>query len=272
MKLRTLTKTALRPVQSQLTKLVATKTTSFSSEVTENKDPHFEVGGKMRDILENHSPCPTLSARMNIFANATVGAIKDPTRADLVSHVGETTGAFALSAVYERMVSDPVGRRILEDKPRMRTPFFDWRDLSSMPEGTFGQEYFKFMDSHGYMPEERPVVKYVDDPTLAYVFQRYKEVHDYCHVLLNYDTSVMEELGLKWFEMVQTGVPVSSLSALIAPLATLSPGQWPLFYSTYVPHANKNARYGKFMMNIYYEELMDRPVDEVRKELGYVPM
>jgi len=33
--------------------------------------------------------------------------------------------------------------------------------------GTFGRAYFDFMASHGFRPEGRPSVRFVDDPELA---------------------------------------------------------------------------------------------------------
>ena len=53
------------------------------------------------------------------------------------------------------------------------------------------------MDGHGFEAEGRPAVKYVDDPELAYVMLRYREVHDFVHVLTGIETSVEGELVLK---------------------------------------------------------------------------
>ena len=40
------------------------------------------------------------------------------------------------------------------------------------------------MTRNGFKPSERPLVRYVDDLELAYVCQRYKEIHDFLHILL----------------------------------------------------------------------------------------
>lgn len=66
------------------------------------------------------------------------------------------------------------------------------------------------MESHDFSADERPLAKYIPDLELAYVYQRYKEVHDYLHTLLGYGIEVEDELAIKWFEMAQTGLPVSS--------------------------------------------------------------
>lgn len=66
-----------------------------------------------------------------------------------------------------------------------------------MPVTTFGGAYYqyiygykldrlmiyRFLTSHGFSPDERPQVQLVDDPELAYVMARYREVHDFWHVL-----------------------------------------------------------------------------------------
>lgn len=65
------------------------------------------------------------------------------------------------------------------------------------------------MKDRDFTSDERPIVKYIPDLELAYVYQRYKEVieyfllqiHDFIHVLLMYDVSVYDEIVVKWFEM-----------------------------------------------------------------------
>ena len=116
------------------------------------------------------------------------------------------------------MEADEEGRQILEDKPRVNSQTWNLEELLRLPEGTFGHEYAFFMTSHGYTSDERPLVKYVPDLEHAYILQRYKEVHDVAHVLLGYGTSVTEEIAVKWFEMMQTGLPMSALSAFVGPL------------------------------------------------------
>ena len=55
------------------------------------------------------------------------------------------------------------------------------------------------MDGLNFRPSERPIVRYVPDLRYAYVLQRYKEIHDFLHVLLDKMISVDEELLIKWF-------------------------------------------------------------------------
>ena len=41
----------------------------------------------------------------------------NPERGDLIAVLGETTGHRALRAIHARMMSDPVGQMILQNKP-----------------------------------------------------------------------------------------------------------------------------------------------------------
>jgi ubiquinone biosynthesis protein COQ4 len=65
-------------------------------------------------------------------------------------------------------------------------------------------------------------VKYVQDLELAYIIQRYREIHDSLHVLLEYDVSVAEELAIKWYEMSVLGLPSASLASFFGPINLLA--------------------------------------------------
>lgn len=47
-------------------------------------------------------------------------------------------------------------------------------------------------------PDSRVDVKFVDDEELAYVMQRYREVHDLLHTLLGMPTNMLGESGFKY--------------------------------------------------------------------------
>jgi len=47
---------------------------------------------------------------------------------------------------------------------------------------------------------------------------RYRETHDFLHVLLGLPTDVLSEVTVKWYEMIQTGLPMCILGALVGPI------------------------------------------------------
>lgn len=161
----------------------------------------------VKDIILNFTPIE--GGRLNQLVQTAYGAMKNPWWADLVSEMGDLSGTTMLKEVRWRMLVEEEGREILKSKPWIRTESEDLESLQKLAPHTFGYQYFHYMENHGFSADERPLAKYIPDPELAYVYQRYKEVHDYLHTLLNYGIEVEDELAVKWFEMAQTGLPVN---------------------------------------------------------------
>lgn len=67
-------------------------------------------------------------------------------------------------------------------------------------------------------PDARKPVQFIDDPELQYTMLRYRQTHDFLHVLLDLPASVVGELALKWVEMSQTGLPMCAFSCAFAPI------------------------------------------------------
>lgn len=75
----------------------------------------------------------------------------------------------------------------------------------------------------------RAYVKFVDDAELAYVMQRYRELHDFWHVLFGLPPTVFGEIILKYVELAQTKLPVCALSGFVGPLR-LTSGECVMIY------------------------------------------
>jgi ubiquinone biosynthesis protein COQ4 len=111
-------------------------------------------------------------------------AFADPTRADAVAALGEITGQVSLQRIHQRMMDDPTGRLILQERPIISKDTIPYERLMAeapdYPEQTanitFGQAYGCFLKSHGFDPDERDKVKYIEDETLAYTMLRYRQV------------------------------------------------------------------------------------------------
>jgi len=82
--------------------------------------------------------------------------------------------------------------------------------------------YFYLVYIFRFEADGRAYVKYVDDAELAYVMQRYRELHDFWHVLFDLPPTVYGEIILKYVELVQTGLPVCTLSGFVGPLRVSS--------------------------------------------------
>jgi len=60
------------------------------------------------------------------------------------------------------------------------------------------------------------------------------------------------------------------LSGLLGPLK-LTPSQWYRMSSEYIPWAVKCNASCQFLLAVYYEQMLDLPLAEVRQRLGFIP-
>jgi len=125
------------------------------------------------------------------------------------------------------------------------------------------------MDKRGFISDDRPIVQFVDSEQLSYVMLRYREVHDFWHVLTGLDTTVLDEIALKYFEFLQTGLPMCALSGLFGPLKVDLSSKLKLVRH-YIPWAIRSAQATPFLMNIYYEHHLTKPINQLRKTWGFI--
>ena len=165
------------------------------------------------------------------------------------------------------MLSDPTGRRILRDRPRISSQSISMSDLRALPEGTVGRAYVGWLDREGVGPDTRASVRYIDDPECAYVMQRYRESHDFYHALTGLPIFVEGEVALKAFEFSNTLLPMTGLSMFA--VARMKPVERKRFWNVYLPWALASGLQSKEIINIYWEEQLERNVDDLRRGLGF---
>eukprot|EP01102_Stenamoeba_stenopodia_P005841 TRINITY_DN16557_c0_g1_i1.p1 TRINITY_DN16557_c0_g1~~TRINITY_DN16557_c0_g1_i1.p1 ORF type:complete len:300 (-),score=37.79 TRINITY_DN16557_c0_g1_i1:16-915(-) len=205
-----------------------------------------------------------------LAVGSSLVAFADPERADMVAALGETTGDIALRNMHARMKRDEVGRQILLEKPRITEKTLDLDALAKLDKNTFGYSYQAWMRERGFSPDSRVETRFIQDPELAYVMQRYREVHDLWHVLAGLPTTVSAEIALKWLELIQTGLPVCALSGMVGPLRLSCEEKRDLLVH-YVPWAIRCGRSTKDLLCVYYEHHWDKPLEDVRAMLRFVP-
>jgi ubiquinone biosynthesis protein COQ4 len=98
---------------------------------------------------------------------------------------------------------------------------------------------------------------------------RYRQSHDFYHVMTDLPPSIPGELALKYVELFQTGLPVCALSASAGSFM-LGIEERRIWETTYLPWAIQVGKHGKIWMNVYWEELFERDLIELRNELGVV--
>nr|XP_057913273.1 ubiquinone biosynthesis protein COQ4 homolog, mitochondrial [Doryrhamphus excisus] len=214
---------------------------------------------------------PTTPVQKTLLAvGSGVAAIQNPYRHDMVAVLGETTGYLALLNLRYRMRNDPEGYAVLTERPRIRLSTLDLRQMASLPEGSFGREYLRFLEDNSVTPDSRADVKFVDNEELAYVMQRYREVHDLLHTLLGMPTNMLGEVAVKWFEAAQTGIPMCALGALLGPLR-LNPSRLQSLVTSLGPWAVQNGRRARCVLSIFYERRWEQSLEDLRQELNIEP-
>ncbi|GFR85859.1 ubiquinone biosynthesis protein COQ4 homolog, mitochondrial [Elysia marginata] len=187
---------------------------------------------------------------------------------DMVAVFGETAGKSALRRMRKIMLSDPVGRQILQDRPLINTTTVDIDSLGTLPDGTFGREYWQFLQDNNFSPDARRPVHYVDDVDLMYVILRYRQIHDLVHVLLDMPPNMLGEVLVKWFEGVQTGLPMCLVTAALWPYIRLGPKDRKKYHQVYFRWAVRSGWQAKFLMNVYFEKHWETDIADLRKQLN----
>ncbi|KAG6303311.1 Ubiquinone biosynthesis protein [Claviceps aff. purpurea] len=240
--------------------------TSTSPPASIPKDRKFSVLHRPPPNYPGHVPLTT-TERLAMAIGSSAMALINPYRADLIATVGESTATpYFIYRLRDAMLADPTGRRILRLRPRITSQTLSLDHLRSLPEYTLGHAYVSWLDREGVSPDTRSPTRYIDDEECAYVMQRYRECHDFYHALTGLPIVREGEVALKAFEWANTGLPMPGLSMLAA--ATMKPQERRRFWSIYLPWALRNGSRSKPIINVFWEEMLERRVDDLRGELG----
>ncbi|XP_031434235.1 ubiquinone biosynthesis protein COQ4 homolog, mitochondrial isoform X2 [Clupea harengus] len=219
-------------------------------------------------LYPGHIPTNPIQKAL-LAVGSGLAALQNPYRHDMVAVLGETTGHLALVRLRDQMKNDPEGSTILRERPRIRLSTLDLAHMATLPDGSFGREYLRFLEENRVTPDSRADVKFVDNEELAYVIQRYREVHDLLHTLLGMPTNMLE-VAVKWFEAAQTGLPMCVLGATLGPLR-LSSSRLQTLATSLGPWALRSGRRARCVLSIFYERRWDQSLEELREELDIEP-
>jgi ubiquinone biosynthesis protein COQ4 len=230
-----------------------------------------KVGLSLSDLLRNFRPIRIESERMQLILNSAIHGLKDPDDGSHISRLTDLTSMNTLRWIKMRMEESDEGKKILNQKPRVNKDSLNFNDLKNLNKDTLGYLYYQYMSKNDFSPDHRPIVEYIPDLELAYVCQRYKETHDFYHVLLNLGRSVRGEVALKWFEALHLRLPSSSIAGLFGNLR-LTPSEIIYLYSGLLPSVVENSKNSKFVMGIFYEQRLEQNIEDLRNELNIKPL
>ncbi|KOC13949.1 ubiquinone biosynthesis protein [Aspergillus flavus AF70] len=226
----------------------------------------FSVNNRPPPKYPGHVPLNFVE-RGALAVGSAVGALLNPRRADLIAACGEATATpYFIYRLRDAMLSDPTGRQILRERPRITSETLPLPYLRSLPENSVGRTYAAWLDREGVSPDTRDNVQYIDDEECAYAMQRYRECHDFYHAVTGLPTFVEGEIALKAFEFLNTLIPMTGLSMFAA--VRLKPAERERFFALWLPWAVRSGLASKELINVYWEKILEKDVDELRGELG----
>ncbi len=108
-----------------------------------------------------------------------------------------------------------------------------------------------------------------DDPVRQWFYDRTNVMHDLWHVLTGYGTDPAGEAALLAFSCGQ--IPNRGLQLLVVSAAVLGLREGRLGWPSYLLRAFQRGRRSALLTAVPYEELLSRPLEEVRLRLSIVP-
>jgi ubiquinone biosynthesis protein Coq4 len=141
-------------------------------------------------------------------------------------------------------------------------------ELSQLPAGTLGYIYAVEMQVRGFDPNFYKKVPVVDD--ISYLKMLWRSTHDIYHVVAEFDTDVLGEIGLQAFILAQSAMPISVMlvSFGMVLISLYHPEKLqPLMIEIARGYRLGSHTPGKFIAQ-RWDEFWDVPLGEIRALLG----
>jgi len=202
--------------------------------------------------------------------------IADPKQTEKVFELLGAIGGDGGESSFQRLLSHPDGRRLLASRPRLLEALADRSALARMPEGSFGRAYLDFARARGFEPagllEARAnaeAQKSELDPIREWFFDRTNLMHDLWHVITGYGTDEAGESALLAFTLAQ--IPTRGMAVLVVAAGVVGRKDLRLSWPRYLHRAWVRGRRAELLTTVPWEDLLPRPLEEVRLRLRIEP-
>lgn len=198
-----------------------------------------------------------------------VRLVRDPSRlAEVFDLADNLEKSDMLAGVVSELSEDPAARRAFEERPRVGR--IDLQALGELPPGTLGREFAEHIRRLGLDLDAIPTLS-SDDATGFFRAHLY-ETHDIWHVVTGFGVDFTGELGLQ-------ATYVAQIPGKLAPVI-LAIGLINLVLYTPETRLEKMdaiaagyllGRRARSLFGVRWAEMWEKPLSEVRRELGIVP-
>lgn len=167
--------------------------------------------------------------------------------------------------MVDHFARDPVGRRALAERPRLR---IDLAALARLPEATLGRAFAEHLRVNGFDPKDFPTLP-LGTPQ-EFVTAHLYDTHDVWHVVTGFGTDVAGELGLQAFYMGQFPSKLAVTLLAAGMLNTLGP----VAFEDRERRMEEIARgwllgrRSRPLFGVRWDDLWTTPLSEVRARFG----
>ena len=199
--------------------------------------------------------------------------LRDPEDLPQVFTIIEALSGGARARLVRGFQRSEVGRRLLDERQDIVPLLCDREGLAALPEGSLGRAYLALITAAGISAEgiveasQRGEKMSMQQSHEAYVHERMRDTHDLWHAVTGYQTDVIGEAGLLAFTMAQnwnTGIALILLGGLID--GRFGRG------ASYLFESFELGRQAAWLPSQRWEDLLARPLGEVRRELRVGPL
>jgi len=205
--------------------------------------------------------------------------MRDPSETEKAFALFEAAGGSGDEPTVQAFAAHPEGRRMLVEKPALLPRLADRDGLAAHSEGSFARAYLAFARENGFAADglleaQESGIGRVNaqlDADRRWFFERAALIHDLWHVLTGYGTDAAGEVALLAFSTGQ-GLASRSIWLLLAAAAlTTAPLRDGFAFQRFVVQAQRRGRGAAPLFVQRYEELLPRPLEDVRRELRIRP-
>jgi ubiquinone biosynthesis protein COQ4 len=199
-----------------------------------------------------------------------VDLVRHPEHLDRVFEIADAMSGQrrdVMEKMRDAFARDPRGAAALREKHRLVVRL---GELQKLPSGTMGRTYADHMRDNGLDPAAIPSLPSAGE--IEFMRAHLYETHDVWHAVTGFETDVAGELGLQAFYAAQTpgGLPLllMAMGFLNTALYAMGDREHRLDAITRGWQMGKDAQP---LFGVRWDELWERPIDEVRVTLGVKP-
>ena len=167
-------------------------------------------------------------------------------------------------------MANPDTPAMLED--RYLSPVPDVAHLATLPPGTLGKEFARYLDENGLDANLLRESAFIsahrergDD--VGYLAERGFQLHDLFHVLTGFDTTPLGEVRVVSFTVAQSPAPYPAMIIASRPLQMVlyKPELLPVVMDA-IAEGWALGRRAKSLLPVHWEDHWERPLDQLRTE------